>query len=64
MEILISIYLIVAGVIYSGHKEGIIKDDNKIKTYQFELEAAKKSGDKPLIEFIEARLKKFESEQK
>ena len=59
LTLIVGAYLAIAGVLYAGHKDGIIKDETTVQTYRFELRAAEKSGDTIKADYLRARLESW-----
>lgn len=59
MEIVIGLYLVIAGCLGAAKSEGIIKDDTVKTTYEFEKHVAEIKGDKALVIFLDSRLKEM-----
>lgn len=64
MEIILAIYLTLAGVLYAGHKHGGIPDDTTIKTYQFEAKVCENNGDILKATYLNGRLAQWKEEIK
>ena len=53
MEIILAVYLIIAGSLVSGYKDGLVKDTSSRDNFVFEKHVAELNGDKMLADKLE-----------